>query len=140
MALWTPNAGELQLLDKMLKDALSTNENYLLKLYSNNYTPDDNSVTASFTQSTFTGYAGRTLTRSGWNSAVTVGSKAETSYGTGPQSWTCGATGGTVYGYYVEAVNSGITLWAERFSTSRVLANGDVLNITPKFTLNREAT
>lgn len=138
MALLTPNTGELQLLDKMLKDALSTNENYLLKLYSNNYTPDDNSVTASFTQCTFTNYAARTLTRASWNSAVTVGGKAETSYGTGPNSWTCGATGQTVYGYYVEALTSGVTLWAERFSTSRVLANGDVLNITPKFTLEKE--
>lgn len=140
MPLWTPNAGELQLLDKMMKDALSTNENYLLKLYTNDYTPDDNAVTASFTQATFTNYAGRTLVRSSWNSAVTVANKAETSYGTGPQSWTCGATGQTVYGYYVEAITSAVTLWAERFSTARVLANGDVLNITPKFTLNREAT
>lgn len=138
MALLTPNLGELQLLDKMLKDALSTNENYLLKLYSNNYTPDDNSVSASFTQCTFTNYAARTLTRASWNSAVTVGGKAETSYGTGPNSWTCGATGQTVYGYYVDALTSGVTLWAERFSTSRVLANGDVLNITPKFTLEKE--
>lgn len=138
MALLTPNLGELQLLDKMLKDALSTNENYLLKLYSNNYTPDDNSVSASFTQCTFTNYAARTLTRASWNSAVTVGGKAETSYGTGPNSWTCGATGQTVYGYYVDAITSGVTLWAERFSTSRVLANGDVLNITPKFTLEKE--
>lgn len=138
MALLTPNAGELELLDKMLKDALTTDENYLLKLYTNNVTPDDNSVTASFSQATFTNYAGRTLTRTGWNSAATIGGKAETSYGTGPESWTCGATGQTVYGYYVEAVTSGITLWAERFSTSRVLANGDVLNITPKFTLEKE--
>ena len=138
MALLTPNKGELELLDKMLKDALSVDETYLIKLYKNDYTPDDNSVTGSFTQADFTAYAGRTLTRTSWNSAVTVGGKAETSYGTGPQSWTCGTTGNTVYGYYVEATTSGITLWAERFSTSRVIAEGDVLNITPKFTLNKE--
>ena len=138
MALLTPNKGELELLDKMLKDALDTDESYLLKLYKNDYTPADASVTASFTQADFTNYAGRTLTRAGWNAAVTVSGKAETSYGTGPQSWTCGASGNTVYGYYVEGITSGTTLWAERFSTSRVLANGDVLNITPKFTLNKE--
>jgi hypothetical protein len=138
MALITPNAGELQLLDKLLKDALSTNENYILKLYKNNYTPDDAAVEGSFTESDFTNYLARTLTRALWNAAVTVSNKAETSYGTGPQSWTCGASGNTVYGYYVTGSASGTVLWAERFATSRVLANGDVLNLTPKFTLNKE--
>jgi len=138
MALITPNAGELELLDKMLKDALSSDENYILKLYQNDYTPDDNAVGGSFTEASFTNYAARTLTRANWNSATTVSSKAETSYGSGPQSWTCGASGNTVYGYYVTGSVSGTVLWAERFSTSRVLASGDVLNITPKFTLNKE--
>lgn len=138
MALVTPNGGELELLDKMLKDALSTDENYVLKLYKNDYTPDDNSVEASFTEADFTNYAARTLSRVSWNASVTVSNKAETSYGSGPQSWTCGASGNTVYGYYVTGATSGTVLWAERFSTSRVLADGDVLNITPKFTLNKE--
>jgi len=138
VALITPNAGELELLDKMLKDALSSDENYILKLYGADYTPDDSAVEGSFTESAFTNYAARTLTRANWNSAVTVSNKAETSYGSGPQSWTCGATGGTVYGYYVTGATSGTVLWAERFSTSRVLASGDILNLTLKFTLNKE--
>ena len=138
MPLVTPNEGELELLDKLLKDALATDEDYTLKLFGNDYTPDDTSVEASFTESAFTNYAARTLTRANWNAAVTVSNKAETSYGSSPQSWTCGATGGTVYGYYVTGATSGVVLWAERFATSRVLANGDVLNLTPKFTLNTE--
>ena len=140
MALKVPNVGELQLLDKMLKDALTTDEDYYLKLYQNDKTPADADTTSSYTVATFTGYATRTLTRSGWNSAVTNGSnKAETSYGSTPQSWTCGVTGNTIYGYYVEAETSNALLWAERFATQRVLANGDVLNITPKFTLSTES-
>ena len=138
MALVTPNLGELELLDKMLKDALSSDEDYILKLYGNDYTPDDNSAEASFTEPVFTNYAARTLTRAAWNDAVTISDKAETSYGTTPQSWTCGATGDTVYGYYVTGATSGVVLWAERFATSRVLADGDILNLTPKFTLNKE--
>jgi len=136
MALVTPNAGELELLDKMLKDALTADENYLLKLYQNNVTPNDNSVTNSFTQANFTSYAARTLTRAGWSSASDSAGKASTAYA--QQSWTCGATGNTVYGYYVEAATSGVTLWAERFATSRVLADGDVLNLSLNFTLNKE--
>jgi outer membrane receptor for Fe3+-dicitrate len=139
MALVVPNAGELRLLDKMLKHALSTNENYILKLYSNNYTPDQASVPGSFTEANFTSYAAKTLTRANWTSAITNGSnKAETSYSTTPQSWTCGTTGQTIYGYWVEGATVATCLWAEKFTTARVLANGDVLNITPKFTLASE--
>lgn len=136
MPLVVADQGELRLLDIMLKVALSTNENQILKLYQNNYTPTSAAAPGSFTEATFTGYAARTLTRSTWNSAVTVSNKAESSYGTTPQSWTCGATGNTIYGYTVEA--GGKTMWGELFSTARVLASGDVLNITPKFTLNSE--
>lgn len=136
MPLIVADQGELRLLDIMLKVALSTNENQILKLYQNNYTPTSAAAPGSFTEATFTGYAARTLTRSVWNTAVTVSNKAESSYGTTPQSWTCGATGNTIFGYTVEA--SGKTMWGELFSTARVLASGDVLNITPKFTLNSE--
>jgi hypothetical protein len=138
MPLVTSNLGELELLDKMLKDALSTNENYILRLYQNNYTPVDASAPGSFTEANFTSYAALTLTRALWNSAVVVSLKAETSYGSAPLSWTCGASGNTIYGYYVTGATSGVVLWAELFATSRILASADVLNLTPKFTLNKE--
>ena len=138
MPLVVPDSGELRLLDTLLKLALSQDENQILKLYQNNVTPTQDSVPASFTEANFTGYAARTLLRSGWNNAVTVSNKAESSFGSTPQSWTCGTTGNTINGYWVEGSTSGKCLWAERFSTSRVLASGDVLNITPKFTLSSE--
>lgn len=127
------------MLNKLLKVALSTNENYILKLYRTAVTPAEASTQASFTEANFTNYAARTLSRAGWNAAAVSGLKAESSYA-GVQSWTCGTTGNTVYGYWVvgDGANAGTVLWAELFSTSRVLANGDVLNITPKFTLASE--
>lgn len=140
MALKVPDVGELELLDLMLKEATTADEKYELKLYKNNITPADTDNTSSFTPATFTNYVTKTLSRAGWNTAVTNGSdKAETSYGSTPQSWTCGATGNTIYGYYVEGSTSNKLLWAERFATQRVLASGDVLNITPKFTLSTES-
>lgn len=141
MALVVPDLGELELLDKMLKDALSTDENYIMKLYQNNYTPvaGSGNPSGTFTEANFTNYTNRTLTRANWSAAATVSNKAESSYGTSPQSWTCGATGNTIYGYYVQQANApSYVLWAELFSTARVLANGDILNITPKFTLASE--
>ncbi len=115
------NGGELELLDKMLKDALSANEDYVLKLFRNDYTPDQTTASGSLTEANFTNYAATTLTRAGWNTAVTVSNKAESSYGSAAQSWTCGATGNTIYGYFVEGATSGTVLWAERFAVSKKL-------------------
>jgi hypothetical protein len=68
----------------MLKDALSVNEDYILKLFKNDVTPDQNFAVGSFVQADFTGYAAKTLTRALWNAAATVSSKAESSYGSLP--------------------------------------------------------
>lgn len=139
MALKVPQEGELQLLDKMLRDTLSTDEIYLLKLYKNDVTPADGDTSAAYTVATFTDYYSRSLTRANWNSAVSNTTKAESSYGGTPESWTCGATGNTIFGYWVEGQASSKVLWAERFASQRTLASGDVLNITPKFTLTSES-
>ena len=140
MVLMVPREGELELLDKMLKDALSTDENYILKLFKNDYTPDQDDANNSFTEATFTAYVARTLLRVSWNSAVTSTTKAESSYGTAPESWTCGTNGNTIFGYWVEGSADNDILWSERFASSRVLEQDDVLNITPKFTLSHDAS
>ena len=139
MGLVVPNEGELELLDKMLKDALSTDEAYILKLYKISYQPIKTSSSGNFTEATFTNYAARTLTRAGWTAASTVSDKASSTYGA-VQSWTCGSTGNTVFGYYMVNGANNKVLWAEKFTTARVLASGDVLNITPKFTLASETS
>lgn len=139
MALVVPSVGELALLNKLLNNTLSSDEQYILKLYRTNVTPAEATTQASFTEASFTNYAARTLSRAGWQAAQVSSTKAESSYGA-VQSWTCGTSGNTIYGYWVvgNTKNAGTVLWAELFSTSRVLANGDVLNITPKFTLVSE--
>lgn len=136
MPLVVPIEGELQLLAKMLQVALSVNEDYILKLYKNDYAPAANTSKTSFTEANFTNYAARTLTRANWSTGVINGGNAsELSYGTTPQSWTCGTTGNTVFGYWIEGATSTKVLWAERFSTSRTLVNSDIINLVPKFTL-----
>lgn len=138
MALVTPDAGEIELLDKMLKDALSVDESYTLHLYRSDTTPINTTVAGDFTDATFTGYSNQVLTRSTWGPASTnVGNKAESIYGS-ELAWTCGSTGDTVYGYWVEGTTSGVCLWAERFDSPRTLSQNDVLKITPRFTLNSE--
>lgn len=135
MAIIVPDAGELELLDKMIRDALSVDEDYYLRLYKNDYTPDSSSVLGNFTQADFTDYAQKTLSRSGFNAAATNGSdEGEIAYGA-EQAWTCGSTGNTVYGYYVVGETSNVVLWCQRFSAARSMAQGDVIRITPSFVL-----
>lgn len=137
MALVVPNEGELELLKKLLINTTDS-ENYLVRLYKNDPTLDDATTLTDFTQTTFTSYAQTTMVRgvagNCWDTPSTVSDKAQSS-GTA-QSWTCGATGDTIVGYYVVGSSSNKVLWAEKFSTARVLTSGDILNLTPQFTLN----
>lgn len=138
MSLQVPVAGEKELLDKMLKsNSLSDSNGYVLNLYQTNVTPGSASVPGDFVAATFTSYTAVTLTRSGWNAAQTYGASAVASYGSGPLSWTCGASGATIYGYYVVSQTSPTTLlWAEKFDVPRVMATGDILNLQPQFSLS----
>lgn len=135
MALVVADVGELKLLDNAT--GKGTPENLTLKLYKNNYTPVAGSVAGDFTVADFTNYVNKTLTIATWGAATTVSNKGSATYGSA-QTWTCGATGNTVYGYYIIGASSGTLYWAEKFDTARTLANGDTLNITPALTLNSE--
>lgn len=137
MALVFCNAGELLAIVWMLKST-TTPENLTLKLFKNDYTPVATSTAGSFTEADFTNYTPKTLSRDTWGTASTVSGKASIAYDSSPQTWTCGATGNTVYGYYVVGATSGTLIYAERFTISRVLANGDTLNVQPVVTLNSE--
>lgn len=138
MSIIVPNEGELELLDKMLKDALVTNESYVLKLFKNDYTPDQYTTAGDFDEADFTNYVSKTLTRTNFDSAsLNVSNEAETAYGS-EQSWTCGSTGNTVYGYYILGATSLKVLWTERFAAARVMTDTDVLKITPTFTFRSQ--
>ena len=131
-----PNQGETELLDKMLKNS---NEDYVLKLFRNDYTPSSATVVGDFTEADFTNYVSKSLTRANWGAATVVApvapcvdSEAVSLYNA-EQSWTCGTTGNTIYGYYIVGAVTARLLWCDRFAVSRVLGDGDILRITPKF-------
>lgn len=135
MALVVANVGELLLLDALLKD--SSGENFYLKLYKTNVTPDQDSVDSDFTEADFSGYSAKTLTRSSWDAASTVSNKASSSYVA--QTWTNSGSSQTIYGYYIVGVSTGTLYWAELFASPRVLATGESETLTPVFTLNSES-
>lgn len=138
MALKIPNEGELELLDKCLKDTLSVDENYIMKLYQNDHTPANSDTAADYTEATFAGYSAKPLTRAGWGIASTNDSGLAQSTYSVEQSWTCTDSSQIIYGYYVLGATSGKVLWAEKFDITRTLAVGDQLKITPIFTLRSQ--
>jgi hypothetical protein len=148
MALLVPHEGELQLLTDMIGGG--TLENWQLCLFNSNITPSETDTAATYTvhETAFAGYARVTLTRSisasTWNTPVSQAPSGSppwssralvghTQYGSAPQSWTCGATGDTIYGYFIIGVTSGKLICAEAFATARTLASGDTLSLQPIF-------
>jgi hypothetical protein len=120
---------------------------YTMKLFKNNPTSGltaaqkDALVNANFTESTFTGYASKTLTAGLW--VVTQGNPTSAAYPQQTFTRTSTGTAELVYGYTVHRTSDGLLCWFEEFpgpiSTS---TNGDTIVVTPTMTLddNQEAT
>ncbi len=135
MALLVPDVGEVELLDKMLKDALSTDETLTFRLFTNDFTPVEGSVLTDFTEAIFAGYAASVLTRASWPAAATAaGVTSTTNAVQGNTKTDAGSV--TVFGYTVEGTTSTVLLWAERFAASRTLNQNDTLNVTPRVELD----
>jgi len=136
MALILPSASEKTFLDFAL--GVTVPGNQTLKLFVNNYTPDDTTVAGSLTEMSTLGYAAKTLTKTSWVTvAGSTGNPATSTYA--QQTWTFTAgTLVTVYGYYIIDVTSGLLIWVELFSSSKAVQNtGDQILITPTITMSR---
>lgn len=133
MTLLCPDVGEVVLLRRILYEAPS---DLTLKLYRTDVTPAESDTAASFTEANFTDYVAKTLTASQtggtWAAPSTSGGTTSASYA--QQSWVCGASGNTIYGYFL--VNSGGTLViGEKFAAARTLVSSDELRVTPRIEL-----
>ena len=131
MAFVIADAYRNTLLDNLLK-VTSTPENWILRMYTNNYTPLTTSVAGSFSEANFTGYSSITLSRSSWGSASVSSHVATASYGT--QTWTNSGSSQTLYGYYITGV-SGTLILAEAFATPRTVNTGESISVTPTASL-----
>jgi hypothetical protein len=126
-----PDAGKVLWLHWALDGDGSDLEDFHIRLYQNNYTPDNNSLLANFTQSTFTGYAAVAALRSDFDFPVVV---ANIAYGVLSFVPTYNCTGGapeTAYGWYLEGDSSLTVLAAQRFDNPRVMAPGATEQLDP---------
>lgn len=132
-----PQDGEIQFLKTILGgSAPQAVENLTLKLYKNNITPADTDTAATYTESTFTGYAAVALTRgAGWT--LTPAKPSSATYT--QQTFTSSANQAVeqAYGYFIVGATSAKLYWAERFPNGPypISNNGDQILITPNYTL-----
>ncbi|AMV37361.1 hypothetical protein [Planctomyces sp. SH-PL62] len=140
--------GDARLLTELLGGGPA--EDWQLGLYNMAITPAETDTAATYSahEAAFTTYARKTLTRSvsatTWNPPVLQAPSgspawsarsqvAHAKYGDSPQSWTVGAVGDVVHGYFLVGATSGKLILAEQFASPRTLQPGDTLSITPVF-------
>lgn len=132
MTLVVPNDGEELALKNFLNHTAPQDQK--LRLFKNNVTPAETDTAASYTESTFTGYAQKSLTGTSWT--VTPGAPTSASYAQQTFTSSANQTAENAYGYYVVQGTSGKIMWAERFGTPPYVIenNGDSIAITPAIT------
>lgn len=131
MTLRVPNQGESTALSILV--AKTPVEGLRLRLYTNNLTPGEADVLATYTEATGSGYANVLLTPANW--VITEGAPSNAAY---PEvTFTFTGALGNVYGYYLTGETSNKVRWAERFTTApyNVTASGDLIKVTPVLTL-----
>lgn len=132
MTLLVPNVGEVDMLGMFVNK--TTQENLILKLYSNDKTPAEADVAGDYTETDFTGYAAITLTGASW--VITPGAPSTASYA--KQTFTSSAAQTkNCYGYFLVGATSGVLKFAERFaSPPYAMTNiGDKIDVTLNLTL-----
>lgn len=110
-------------------DMQADSTSWIVRLYSNNYTPVAGSVAANFTECTFPGYAAQT----GLTWTFNAGAASVKTIVSQLMNFISTAGGGeTIYGYYVQM--STTVLFAEKFAagpyTISAAGNGVQLTIT----------
>lgn len=124
MAIVTSTTGKNIALSYLI-NKVTTTENLVLKLFSNNIVPSDTDTATTYTEVSGGGYAAKILTGSTWT--VTGGIASYT-----PQTFTFTGSVGNVYGYYVVRETTLDLVFAERFTSGPfdVQTSGDIITIT----------
>ena len=132
MALVVPNVGEVSIIEYTLNKEAP--QDLTVRLYSNDYTPGDATITADFTEVVGGGYAAQALIPANWD--ITPGNPSEAQYNQ-ETVFVFNAAVGNVYGYYITRADN-LTMWAERFTNGpfNVQVSGSEIRITLRFTAN----
>jgi hypothetical protein len=132
MAVVFTNAAEVIALRNFLNNTAP--QSLVLRLYSNNVTPNKLDVVGDYTEVTGNGYSAVTLDPA--NFSFSSGDPSTATY---PQvTYTFTGNAGNVYGYFVTRASAGDLLFANRFANApiSIANNGDEIRVTLSITLN----
>lgn len=138
MPIVLPNEGLPTMLGWMLREDTSALPANTLILFSNDITPDQDTVYGDLTEAAFGGYSSVSIARGTWTAPVVDSDHGLTVYGSTPLTWICTSSPETIYGYAVVTPSSPIILWCERFASPIVLSTGGAIALVPRFTLTTE--
>ena len=132
MALVVPDVGEVLLLSYAL-NKIAPGDDVRLKLFTNDETPDDDTVVGDLTEATAAGYDEITLAKANWTVETAVGGVTTASYAQQTFTFTAGSTN---YGYYITDTAGTGLLWVERFTDAphTIPGGGGTEKITPQIT------
>lgn len=122
------NEGELIAL-RYITGAVASTEGLVLKLFQNNLTPTEGTLTGALTEATFTGYAAAPLTS--WT--FTAGEEPVAEHPLVDFTSTIDQTAQIVYGYYIVQAGSGSLVFVERFPLPvQISFVGDTVRVQPR--------
>lgn len=133
MTLLAPQAGEVMALKALLNN--TAGQDQTLKLYKSNTTPANTDTAATYTESTFTGYASKSLTGASWS--FTAANPSHADYAQQTFTSSANQTAENAYGYFLIQTTSGTIILAERFTGAPyVIQNlNDAIQLTPVITM-----
>ena len=133
MALVLADGGEAIALNYLV-NKVTTQEDLVLRLYTNDITPGETDTAATYTQASGNGYSAISLTGATW----TISGTAPTQAAYPEQTFTFTGALGNVYGYYIVRASTLDLVWSERFTAApfNVQNNGDTIKITPVITMS----
>lgn len=119
----------------LLDSALSgTSNDLILRLFSNNIVPTQDTEIGAMVEATFTGYTESTLDNALFSAAVMYDDKAQCEYE--EIEYTNSSASQTIYGYYL--VYDDELVATDRFQSPRVVATSSTIRLTPVLTLQNE--
>lgn len=121
MAVVYPQVGLDELLARMLSPGSASGDPWVLHLFQNDYQPHISTVVGEFVESTFAGYATRTVSQSGWVPQDPTVNAAHSRYGDAPWVWDSLVDTQSIFGWYVTNGAGDVVYMAERLPMPRII-------------------
>jgi len=128
MLMVIPNEGKLWWLVRAVDSG--TQPDFVIELYQNDYTPDDDTEIGDFDPADFDGYFPAVIGGGSWTAPVIVDDVAE-SEGLPTPVYSCEGGEQTVYGWFMYPDGDTTVVAAQRFDTPRVMVLGSVEALDP---------